>query len=125
MGDQAHIFVVHLAKVIEFLGVAIIIGGIILAALNFIRDGVRLRDWVLAYEQFRSNLGRAILLGLELLVGRTSFPRSRLLLHLRAFPFWLVSSSSELSLASLLKQKLKAAGLGNDRQDEIGSQAER
>jgi uncharacterized membrane protein len=55
--------------VIEFAGVAIIVGGIILAAVNFMRDGLRLRDWVLAYEQFRSNLGRGILLGLELLVG--------------------------------------------------------
>ena len=69
MGDQAHLFVVHLAKVIEFSGVAIIVGGIVLAALNFVRDGSRLRNWVLAYEQFRSNLGRGILLGLELLVG--------------------------------------------------------
>ena len=69
MGDQAHIFVVHLAKVIEFSGVIIIVGGIILAAVNFIRDASRLRDWVLAYQQFRSNLGRGILLGLELLVG--------------------------------------------------------
>ena len=69
MGDQAHIFVVYLAKAIEFSGVAIIVGGILLAAINFIRDGWRLQDWVLAYEQFRSNLGRGILLGLELLVG--------------------------------------------------------
>ena len=69
MGDQAHVFVVQLAKVIEFSGVAIIVGDIILAAVNFMRDGLRLRDWVLAYEQFRSNLGRGILLGLELLVG--------------------------------------------------------
>lgn len=69
MGDQAHIVVVQLAKMIEFSGVAIIVGGIILASVNFIRDGVRLGDWLRAYEQFRSNLGRGILLGLELLVG--------------------------------------------------------
>ena len=43
MGNQAHVFVVHLAKVIEFSGVTIIVGGIILAAVNFIRDGLRLR----------------------------------------------------------------------------------
>ena len=69
MGDQAHIFVDQLAKVIECSGVAIIVGGIILAAVNFVRDGARSGDWLLAYEQFRSNLGRGILLGLELLVG--------------------------------------------------------
>ena len=69
IGDQAHNFVVHLAKIIELSGVAIIVGGIIFAAANFLRDGARSRDWRLAYEEFRSNLGRGILLGLELLVG--------------------------------------------------------
>lgn len=61
---------------IEFSGVAIIVGGIILAAVNFVRDGARLRNWLLAYEQFRSNLGRGILLGLELLVGADIILRS-------------------------------------------------
>jgi uncharacterized membrane protein len=69
IGDQAHNFVVHLAKIIELSGVAIIVGGIIFAAANFLREGARSRDWRLAYEEFRSNLGRGILLGLELLVG--------------------------------------------------------
>ena len=69
MADEAHLFVVYIARVIEFSGVGIIVGGIILAGVNFVRDGARLRDWVLAYERFRSNLGRGILLGLELLVG--------------------------------------------------------
>ncbi len=69
MADQIHALVAQLAKVIEFAGVAIIVGGIVLASINFVRDGVRLKDWVLAYERFRSNLGRGILLGLELLVG--------------------------------------------------------
>jgi hypothetical protein len=36
MGDQAHVFVVHLAKVIEFSGVAILVGGIILAAAKLL-----------------------------------------------------------------------------------------
>jgi uncharacterized membrane protein len=69
LGDQAHDFVVHLAKIIELFGVAIIVGGIIFAAANFVWNGARSRDWRLAYEDFRSNLGRGILLGLELLVG--------------------------------------------------------
>ena len=119
MGDQAHLFVVYLAKAIEFSGVAIIVGGILLAAINFIRDGWRLQDWVLAYEQFRSNLGRGILLGLELLVGADKFRRLLLLLPSRVLPFWLASSSSELSLASLSKRKLKGVGLGDARQSEI------
>ena len=69
IGNQAHDLVVHLAKIIEYLGVAIIVGGIVIAAANFLRDGAQSRDWRLAYEEFRSNLGRGILLGLELLVG--------------------------------------------------------
>lgn len=69
VGDQAHAFVVFLAKVIELAGVAVIVGGIIFAAVNFVRSGVRSHDWQQAYQQFRSNLGRGILLGLELLVG--------------------------------------------------------
>src|SRR5215212_2514371 len=69
IGNQAHDLVFHLAKMIEYLGVAIIVGGIVFAAANFLRDGARSRDWRLAYDEFRSNLGRGILLGLELLVG--------------------------------------------------------
>jgi uncharacterized membrane protein len=69
LGDQAHDFVVHIAKVIELSGVAIIVGGLLFAAANFVWEGVRSRSWRLAYDEFRSNLGRGILLGLELLVG--------------------------------------------------------
>ena len=34
-----------------------------------VRSGLIDKDWLVAYEHCRSNLGRAILLGLELLVG--------------------------------------------------------
>jgi uncharacterized membrane protein len=69
MAEQAHAFVTQLAKILELVGVATIIGGIVLAAVVFIAHGTRTRDWQPAYEQLRSNLGRGILLGLELLVG--------------------------------------------------------
>ena len=69
MTEQAHAFVDVLAKWLELVGVAIIIGGAVLAAFLFLSFGLRTRDWRSAYEQFRSNLGRGILLGLELLVG--------------------------------------------------------
>lgn len=69
MGDQVHAFVEVLAKIIELAGVAIIVVGIIIATANFLSSGISSRDWQRAYEQFRSNLGRGILLGLELLVG--------------------------------------------------------
>jgi uncharacterized membrane protein len=67
--DQIHAFVDQLAKLLELAGVAIILGGIVLASVIFIRDGVRTKDWRSAYPHYRSDIGRGILLGLELLVG--------------------------------------------------------
>jgi uncharacterized membrane protein len=67
--EQAHLFVDQLAKVLELIGVAIILGGIALATVTFIRDGSRTSDWRSAYPRYRSDIGRGILLGLELLVG--------------------------------------------------------
>jgi uncharacterized membrane protein len=67
--DQVHAFVDQLAKVLELLGVAIILGGITLATVTFLRDGLRTSDWRSVYPRYRSDIGRGILLGLELLVG--------------------------------------------------------
>ena len=69
MTEQIHVYVDQLAKALELAGVAIIVGGIILATLMFIRDGTHTGDWQSAYPNYRSNIGRGILLGLELLVG--------------------------------------------------------
>ena len=52
-------------RAIEALGVAVIVIGIAVAAFNFIRH--RFQDR--AYPELRSTLGRAILIGLELLVA--------------------------------------------------------
>jgi uncharacterized membrane protein len=67
--EQIHTYVDQLAKALELAGVAIIVGGIVLATLTFIREGRRDREWQSAYSEYRSNIGRGILLGLELLVG--------------------------------------------------------
>src|SRR3954470_13276606 len=67
--DVAHAFVDQLAKLLELAGVAIIIGGVVLAAVIFVGSGLRGGSWQSAYQACRSNLGRGILLGLELLVG--------------------------------------------------------
>ena len=67
--DQAHALVDQFAKALEFLGVAIILGGIVLATVTFLRNGSRTKDWRSAYPGYRSDIGRGILLGLELLVG--------------------------------------------------------
>ncbi len=66
--EQAHAFVDQLAKLLELVGVAIIIFGVFLATALFLRAGVA-TNWRQAYQAYRSNLGRGILLGLELLVG--------------------------------------------------------
>ena len=67
--EQVHTYVDQIAKALELIGVAIIVGGIAFATLKFARDGRRLANWEAAYPDYRSNIGRGILLGLELLVG--------------------------------------------------------
>jgi uncharacterized membrane protein len=67
--EQAHAIVDQLAKVIELIGVAIILGGLILATMAFLLRGSRAGDWRTAYPGYRSDIGRGILLGLEFLVG--------------------------------------------------------
>ena len=67
--EQVHAFVDQIAKALELIGVAIIVGGIVAATLRFVRDGRRAAGWISAYPDYRSNIGRGILLGLELLVG--------------------------------------------------------
>jgi uncharacterized membrane protein len=67
--EQAHLFVDQLAKLLELVGVGIILGGIIVATVAFLREASRTGSWRSAYPRYRSDIGRGILLGLELLVG--------------------------------------------------------
>lgn len=67
--EQLHTYIEQLAKLLEIAGVAIILGGVLLASFWFIRDGLKSGVWRDSYERYRANLGRGILLGLELLVG--------------------------------------------------------
>lgn len=69
MTDGAHAVVDQLARSLELFGVAVILGGVGLATALFILEGVKGGGWRDAYADYRSNLGRGILLGLELLVG--------------------------------------------------------
>jgi uncharacterized membrane protein len=64
-----HPFVDGVARVIEYLGVAVVVLGVILASVIFLREGLSARDWRCAYGRYRANLGRGILIGLELLVA--------------------------------------------------------
>ena len=67
--DPVHLLVAQLAKVLELMGVGIILSGVVIASALFLRGGLVSLDWRGAYQDYRSNLGRGILLGLELLVG--------------------------------------------------------
>lgn len=67
MTDALHRLIDQLALILEIAGVAIILLGAIAATADFARTLIRRTGG--AYERYRALLGRAILLGLELLVG--------------------------------------------------------
>ena len=57
------------ALALELFGVFVIVAGISWATARFLLRDLRSGDPVKAYERYRANLGRGILLGLEILVG--------------------------------------------------------
>jgi uncharacterized membrane protein len=61
-------FVHQIARVIELLGIAVLLIGGLIASTTFLREwwSAGLGD---AYPRYRANLGRAILLGLEILIA--------------------------------------------------------
>jgi uncharacterized membrane protein len=65
----AHAWAELTARVIELAGVAVIALGVAIAAIICLAQLLRRRPWPEIYADVRSNLGRFILLGLELLVG--------------------------------------------------------
>ena len=65
--DYEH-FVVAAARVVEIVGVVVLLLGALLAAAAFSRRLARHATFQDAYHGLRADLGRAILLGLELLV---------------------------------------------------------
>ena len=69
MLEGHHEITVAVVRVIEMLGVAIIAAGTILTLAIFLYRLVSSSDRMKAYGQFRTGLGRAILLGLEFLVA--------------------------------------------------------
>jgi len=69
MFEELHGSVEQLAKLLELVGVGVILVGVALATAVFLRRGGASRGWRAAYNGYRANLGRGILLGLELLVG--------------------------------------------------------
>jgi uncharacterized membrane protein len=69
MTDAELLQIIHaVTRVVEVIGILIILGGALLSGLSYARDVFR-DGAAAAYKCLRSNLGRSILLGLELLVA--------------------------------------------------------
>ncbi len=62
-------FMEPVAMALETFGVFVIVAGILWATGRFLLRDLRSGDGIKAYEHYRANLGRGILLGLEILVG--------------------------------------------------------
>lgn len=60
---------VKLGSVVDGIGILIIVAGLILSILIFIKDWYKEDGLKISYTRLRQNLGRAILLGLEFLVA--------------------------------------------------------
>ena len=59
----------RLINALELTGMEVIVGGVIFSILSYARAHYRTGDWSVGYDALRAGLGRAILLGLELLVA--------------------------------------------------------
>jgi uncharacterized membrane protein len=69
MDERLEVGIHWIARAIEVVGIAIIVVGATLALVFFIRQLIGRRDKEQAIGDFRSDLGRSILLGLEFLVA--------------------------------------------------------
>lgn len=58
-----------IGKILDFFGVFIILIGVIISTGYFLTDVLEKKDKDIWYKAYRKNLGRSILLGLELLVA--------------------------------------------------------
>ncbi|KRE09966.1 hypothetical protein ASE63_04085 [Bosea sp. Root381] len=56
------------ALCLEVFGIAVIVAGVVVASVTYLRDCYA-NSAELAYIRYRANLGRGILLGLEILIG--------------------------------------------------------
>ena len=67
--DAASLEIIHIiTRAVEFVGILIILGGAVVSGLIWTRDTWR-SGAMTAYRALRANLGRSILMGLELLVA--------------------------------------------------------
>lgn len=69
MTDAALLEIIHaVTRGVEVIGILVILGGALVAGLIWTRDAWT-KDAMAAYRALRANLGRSILVGLELLVA--------------------------------------------------------
>ncbi|MAK81969.1 DUF1622 domain-containing protein [Phenylobacterium sp.] len=69
MFSNIHSLVVAVATLLQYFSVMVLVLAVIGATAVFAAKGVKSHDWRDAFDQYRANLGRGILLGLELLVA--------------------------------------------------------
>ena len=69
MFPNIHSLVVAVATLLQYFSVMVLVLAVIGATVVFTAQGVKRRSWRDAFDQYRANLGRGILLGLELLVA--------------------------------------------------------
>lgn len=66
---QLSALIVSVAHGLELAGIGVILIGVAIATVVYLTSSLRLRDLTPGYPVYRANLGRGILLGLELLVA--------------------------------------------------------
>ncbi|MEH6678708.1 DUF1622 domain-containing protein [Phenylobacterium sp.] len=69
MFPNIHSLVVAVATLLQYFSILVLVLAVIGATALFAAQGVKSHHWRDAFDQYRANLGRGILLGLELLVA--------------------------------------------------------
>lgn len=69
MHPEVHRIVEIVAVTLQVFSVVVLGAAVLISSLWFMIQGVKEHDWRGAFDSYRANLGRGILLGLELLVG--------------------------------------------------------
>ncbi|MDP3489102.1 MAG: DUF1622 domain-containing protein [Phenylobacterium sp.] len=68
MSSDIHSLVVIAAAALQVFSIIVLVTAVFAASGLFVTQGVKGHDWRDAFDHYRANLGRGILLGLELLV---------------------------------------------------------
>lgn len=66
---EINVRLTQISAMIEVAGVTVIVVAAVVATIAFLHGGLTTGDWQAALRRYRANLGRGILLGLELLVA--------------------------------------------------------